>query len=195
MSLENYALLKYLIFLCEKYIYSVDDWITHRSDISLEERKNSLKVSLFLAFSAERQCVHLWHWPVWPCICLCQLNCLPDKQSLARTVCSWTFPSQEGITDMDHVAFMDRLSHRIKTLISNVYPNGYSLNLSVESRKLPCWVEVCQSSYIVQVPTSGGPGFWWKPGWGSYCDLTLGGQCASSHHSHLPTVTRIKCSA
>lgn len=81
---------------------------------------------IFLKFLAQRQRVHPCQWPVWPCSCLCQLNCLPDKQSLARTLCSWTFPSQEGIIDTDHVAFIDRLSRRIKTLISNVHPYGFS---------------------------------------------------------------------
>lgn len=37
-----------------------------------------------------------------------------QTDSLARTLCSWAIPSQEGIADVDHVALVDRGTWRIK---------------------------------------------------------------------------------
>lgn len=72
-----------------------------------------------LTFLAQRQCVH-WVAGVTVHLCVPAQLFAWQTESLARTLCSWTFPSQEGITDSDHVAFVDRLSCKLKTLISNV---------------------------------------------------------------------------
>lgn len=135
-----------------------------------------------------------------------------QTDALARTLCSWTCPSKEAITDTDHVAVGGyRLSRRIKTLISNVYHLRFfkqkhkrthsftlSLILSVETRKLPyCYklrfAEV--HAFFSKCSIREGPASDESPAEVYTVTSTWVVNLPRGHQSRLPLVSRLKCSA
>lgn len=85
-----------------------------------------------------------------------------QTESLARTRCSWTPPSQKGITDLDHVAFVGslRLKHWLhvcpfwffmkkRNTNALIHSHMYSQsNPASWNKKAVGWAEVCRSSCI-----------------------------------------------
>lgn len=133
-----------------------------------------------------------------------------QTESSARTLCSWTFPSQDGITDMDHVAVMVRLKNtdfkcvplrfsthactRTETQMhSFIHTCTHSLILSVATRKLPCWG---LQKFIHFSSTRFGRARLLMKSLAELYTVTSSWvvNLQSSNHSHLPLVNRIKCS-
>lgn len=157
---------------------------------------------------------------MWPCICLCQLNCLPNKQeSFARTLCSWTFPSQDGITDMDHVAVMVTVgfffaglkhwfqmctltvfharTHTNRNTNALIHSNMYSQLNPVSRNKKAARLSWGLQKFIHFLSIRFGRARLLMKSLAELYTVTSPWvvNLQSSDHSHLPLVNRIKCSA
>lgn len=169
------------------------------------EKNQVINASIF-DISGLVACVHPCHWPVWPCICLCQINCLPDKQSLYPEHSVPEPPLlksdlQTQIMWLSWIGFVTGLKHwfqmctRIRFSCRNtnalIHSHMYSQSNPVSWNRKAAFAEVhtffkcllqeglASDESLAEIYTVTSP---WVV------------NLPSSHQSHLPLVNRIKCS-